>query len=263
MTTKTPYRAPRRTLLWSDHLRAGAETAAFFAALPALTHGPQGDGHHVLVLPGLLADDRSTIALRHVLRARGYRPHAWRLGTNIGPTRHIHEGLLKRLADLSSRGEGPVTVIGWSLGGILARQLARIAPDQVRAVITLGSPFQLTLSDGNGASHASRVFHAFRPWHTDMLDQAGVPEDQRPDITVPTTAIYSRLDGIVPWKACMDRPGPLRENVEVYGSHLGLGVHPEVLAIILDRLAQPADAWQPYAGARAHRERATDAGVAA
>lgn len=263
MTARTPYRAPRKTLLWSDHLRAGAETAAFFATLPALTHGPLGDGHHVLVLPGLLADDRSTVGLRHVLRARGHQAHGWRLGTNIGPTRHIHEGLLERLADLSSRGEGPVTVIGWSLGGILARQLARIAPDQVRAVITLGSPFQLTLADGNDASHASRMFHLFRPWHTDMLDQAALPEDQRPEITVPTTSIYSKLDGIVPWRACLDRPGPLRENIETTASHLGFGVHPHALAIVLDRLAQPAGAWQKYAGAAKRDEKAASAGAAA
>lgn len=251
MTGRSEFRAPRRTLLWSEQLRAGAETAAFFAALPSLAKGPSGDGHHVLVLPGLLADDRSTIGLRHVLRQRGYRPHAWRLGTNIGPTRHIHTGLVDRLANLAARDAAPVTVIGWSLGGILARELARIAPDHVRSVITLGSPFRLTLADGNGASHASRIFHAFRPWHTDMLAHAHLPEDQRPDLSVPSTAIYSRYDGIVPWQACMDRPGPLRENVEVRASHLGLGVHPQVISVVLDRLAQPAGAWQPHAASAA------------
>lgn len=251
MTAQSGFRAPRRTLLWSEQMRAGAETAAFFAALPSLVRGPQGDGHHVLVLPGLLADDRSTIGLRHVLRKRGYQAHAWRLGTNIGPTRHIHGGLVERLADLAARDDAPVTVIGWSLGGILARQLARIAPEQVRSVITLGSPFRLTLADGNGASHASRIFHAFRPWHTDMLDTAGLAEEDRPELTVPSTAIYSRYDGVVPWQACMDRPGPLRENVEVRASHLGLGVHPQVISVVLDRLAQPARAWQPYDAAAA------------
>lgn len=253
MTGDSGYRAPSRTLLWSEQLRATAETVGYFAALPALTHGPLGDGHHVLVVPGLMASDSSTVGLRHVLRQRGYQPHAWRLGTNIGPTRHIHTGIVDRLTDLYERDSAPVSVIGWSLGGILARQLARIAPEQVRSVITLGSPFRLTLNDRPDVTHAHRIFEAFRPWHTNMLDTGHLPEDERPPLTVPSTAIYSRLDGVVPWRACMNVSSPIAESIEVTASHLGLGVHPETLRIILDRLSQPADAWQPYAATQATR----------
>jgi alpha/beta hydrolase fold len=251
MTGQSGFRAPSRALLWSEQLRATAETVGYFAALPALTLGPSGDGHHVLVIPGLMASDTSTIGLRHVLRQRGYQAHGWRLGTNIGPTRHIHTGVVDRLAELADRGGAPVTIIGWSLGGIIARQLARIAPDQVRNVITLGSPFRLTLNDRPDVTHAHRIFEAFRPWHTDMLDTGHLPEDERPPLTVPSTAIYSRLDGVVPWQACMDVTGPQSESIEVTASHLGLGVHPQTLAIVLDRVGQPANAWQPYAASRA------------
>lgn len=243
MTEHSQYRAPRSSLL-CEQLRACAETGAFLAALPALSVGPRGDGHRVLVLPGLMADDLTTVGLRHVLRVRGYRPHAWRLGTNIGPTRHIHDGLVRRLAELSADGERPVSIVGWSLGGILARELARRHPESVRSVITLGSPFRLSSRDDRDATRAGRVFHAFRPWHTEFLGQAPGEED-RPALRVPATSIYSRLDGVVPWRACLDLPGPLRENVEVSASHLGLGVHPVVLAIVLDRLRQPVGAWQP------------------
>lgn len=243
MTEHSQHHAPRRTLL-CEQLRAGAETAAFLAALPALSVGPRGDGHPVLVLPGLMADDRTTVGLRHVLRVRGYRPHAWRLGTNIGPTQRIQDGLVRRLAELSAGGDQPVSLIGWSLGGILARELARRHPKSVRAVITLGSPFRLSDRDGPEATRAGRLFHAFRPWHTEFLGPAQDEED-RPALQVPATSIYSRLDGIVPWQACLDLPGPLRENVEVSASHLGLGVHPVVLEIVLDRLRQPVGAWRP------------------
>ena len=244
MTEYSQHRPPRRALL-CEQLRAGAEAVAFVAALPALSVGPRGDGHGVLVLPGLMADDHTTVALRHVLRVRGYRPHAWRLGTNIGPTQHIHDGLVRRLAELSAGGEQPVSIIGWSLGGILARELARRHPESVRSVITLGSPFRLSNRDDPDATHAGRLFHAFLPWHTDFLGQAQGEEHRRP-LQVPATSIYSRLDGVVPWQACLDLPGPLRENIEVSASHLGLGVHPVVLAIVLDRLRQPVGAWQPF-----------------
>ena len=245
MSESAGYRAPHRALLWSEQLRAGAETAAYFAALPTLSRGPRGDGHSVLVLPGLLADDRSTIALRHLLRRRGYRPHAWGLGRNIGPTRRITEGLLRRLDEVHERSGQPVSLIGWSLGGILARELTRVAPDQVRCVITLGSPFRLTVDDAPESTHAGRIFHAFRPWHTEFLERRG-EEQERPALPVPATSIYSKLDGIVPWQACQDLPGPLRENVEVRASHLGMGVHPQVLEVVLDRLHQPVGAWRKY-----------------
>lgn len=248
--TTTSYRAPHRALLWSEYLRAGAETAAHFAALPLLARGTPGDGHRVLVLPGLLADDRSTVALRQLLQLRGYRAHGWSLGTNIGPTRTIRDGLLERLDLLSDGGREPVSLIGWSLGGILARELARRQPERVRDVVTLGSPFRLSIEDSPDATHAGRIFHAFRPWHTDLIDYVQGEED-RPAITVPTTSVFSKLDGIVPWQACIDLPGPLRESIEVTASHLGMGVHPHVLAIVLDRLAQPLGGWQKYAATHA------------
>ena len=244
MDAIVPYKAPSRALLWSEQLRASAEAVAFITALPALSVGPRGDGHRVLVLPGLMADDRSTLGLRQVLRSRGYRAHGWRLGPNIGPTMRIQEGLIRRLTQLSAAGQEPVSIVGWSLGGMLARELARRHPACVRSVITLGSPFRLNPREDPDATHAGRIFYAFRRWHTEFLESPS-GEHHRSPLQMPATSIYSRVDGVVPWQACLDLPGPLRENIEVAASHLGLGLHPEVLAIVLDRLSQPVGAWQP------------------
>ena len=112
-------------------------------------------------------------------------------------------------------------------------------------MITLGSPFRLSGREDPDGTPAGRVYHAFRPWHTEFLGRAGGEED-RAALQVPATSIYSRLDGVVPWQACLDLPGPLRENVEVRASHLGMGLHPLVIAIVLDRLRHPVGAWQPF-----------------
>ncbi|HWU21782.1 MAG TPA: alpha/beta hydrolase [Nocardioides sp.] len=239
------YRAPRRALLWTEQLRASAEASAFCAALPQLLTGPHGDGHRVLVLPGFLADDASTVVLRRVLRARGFRVYGWGLGRNIGPSDRIVTGMVDRLADLHGRDGEPVSLVGWSLGGILARELARLSPDQVRCVITMGSPFRLTAEDDPSTTHPGRLFEALKPWHSDLLADRQAEED-RPALQMPATAIYSKLDGIVPWQTCMDVAGPQRESVEVSASHLGMGVHPHVQAIVIDRLRQPVGQWQPY-----------------
>lgn len=243
--TLASYTAPNIGLLQTEAVRAGFEFTRYLCALPRLSEGPPGDGHHVLVLPGLMAGDPSTLALRHLIRARGYVPHGWGRGLNIGPTLPRMEGLVSRLGALYERDNAPVSLVGWSLGGVLARELARSNPDKVRCVITLGSPFRLTARHSPYATHAGWVYHALKPLHTDLFDH-GLPEEDLPPLRVPSTSIYSRLDGIVPWEACQDLPGERRENVEVAASHFGMGTHRDVLTIVLDRLAQQPDAWVPY-----------------
>ena len=127
--------------------RAMFEMGAFLAASPLLRIIGRGDRHPVLVLPGFTADDRSTVPLRWFLRSQGYWTHGWHLGSNYGPTRRIIQGLDERILEIYERHERKVTVIGWSLGGIYARMLARRQPDSVRQVITLGSPFRMVEGD--------------------------------------------------------------------------------------------------------------------
>ncbi len=142
--------------------RALFEFGAIAAASPLLRVIGRGDNHPVLILPGFLAGDSSTAPLRSILQSQGYWVHGWRLGRNLGPTQDVVDGLIDRLQDLHDRHQRPVSLIGWSLGGIYARRLARKWPDMVRQVITLGSPFRITPED---RSAASALFDRLQPTH--------------------------------------------------------------------------------------------------
>jgi pimeloyl-ACP methyl ester carboxylesterase len=200
-----------------------------------------GDGHPVLVLPGLLAGDFSTVPMRRFLRALCYDARGWKLGVNVGPTTALRERLVARLDALHSRHGGRrVSLIGWSLGGIYARELARAHPDRVRLVITLATPFR-----DISATHAARLV-PLRPGGRPLREARELHEHLRKPLPVPTTSIYSRTDGIVAWRSCLEEEGPQRESVEVACSHTGMGFHAEALAVIADRLAQAEGAWRPY-----------------
>jgi pimeloyl-ACP methyl ester carboxylesterase len=210
-------------------------------AAPWLAAAPRGEAHGVLVLPGLMATDMSTRLLRTFLAGLGHRVAGWQLGRNLGPTGEILDGMPRVLAQLADTTGGPVSVIGWSLGGIYARELARDHPDQVRQVITLGSPFALTDSSQSRADKAYRsrsYLHA--SGRVPTRDQVARP------ITVASTAVYSRRDGIVSWPACIEPESPQHENVEVRCAHLGVGVDPATLWLVADRLAQPAGKRPPF-----------------
>lgn len=225
--------------------RALIELTAFYAAFPFLQTAARGDGHPVLILPGYMADDLSTLPLRTYLKSRGYAPHGWKLGRNLGRDTDLVQGvserILQRLDTLWQQYGCKISLIGWSLGGIYARELARLRPDFVRQVITLGSPF-------NGDFRANNVsrFYEMSSGHalTD-LDPQLMARMKRP-LPVPTTAIYSRMDGITAWECCLVTPAATSENIEVKSSHCGFGFHPQVLWIIANRLKQPEDSWQPY-----------------
>jgi pimeloyl-ACP methyl ester carboxylesterase len=194
--------------------RAVPEFAAFIAtAGPMLAVARRGDAHPVLVLPGLGGDDTSTMPMRWFLALVGYKTYGWELGVNRGPTRHATDGMGRRVDELVAKHQQRITVIGWSLGGIFARGLARRVPQDVRQVITLGSPLRAS--------------------------------PDAPD-NVPVTSIYSKSDSVVPWSLSLLPDVPLRESVEVHSSHLGLGHNPAVLVVVTDRLAQPDGEWRPY-----------------
>jgi pimeloyl-ACP methyl ester carboxylesterase len=232
---------PGLPLYLTEPSRAAADFGLYLAARPLLDRLPHGDGHPVLVLPGLLADDASTRILRRVLRRLDYRVHGWRLGRNIGPTAGCVAGLRDRMEELSDRYGEPVTLVGWSLGGIFARDMARRAPDSVRQVITLGSPFRL---QHNGQSRATKVFDRYSHLH---VEHRALPlASESTPLPVPSTSIYSHFDGIVPWHSCIDLPGERCENIAVMASHLGLGHHPAAIWAIADRLAQPLGTWKPF-----------------
>lgn len=235
-----PPRRPRLVWLATEGPRAVGELAWLQAARPLLARAPKGNGDHVLVLPGLGASDRSTMAMRRYLRDQGYHVHGWRLGQNVpGPATARRLGRL--LDKLHDQDPAPITIVGWSLGGLYARLIARQHPDAVTRVITLGSPFRTVPGE---ESHPARFIRMGAQRQGYDIDPSNLLTDDRP-LPVPSTAVFTRSDGIVPWRACVDTRGGPHETIEVIGSHCGLGHHPAVLWAVADRLAQPADEWSP------------------
>jgi pimeloyl-ACP methyl ester carboxylesterase len=229
-----------RTLEW----RTGMEYFSARLAMRRIARWPHGDGHSVLVMPGFLAGPQSTDLLRNVLRHLGYRVYDWGLGYNLGYRASMKETLPARLRHIREQSGGRrVSIIGWSAGGIYARELARSFPDDVRSVITLGSPFR----GNHQASTAWRVWRVVNRGAdaAEAVSDTSLVRRAQP-LPVPTTCIYSKSDGIVAWQCCTSLPAPETENVEVRSSHLGYGHNVQTLSVIADRLAQPENRWQPF-----------------
>src|SRR4029079_11234151 len=231
---------PSRTLMLLEG-RAIHEFGAFLGALPLLTLAPRGDGHPVLVLPGLVASDLSTRPLRSFLKNRGYAVSGWRQGRNLGLRHGVQQGMTDLVRELSDSHGRKISLVGWSLGGLYARQLAKMLPDRVRAVITLGSPF----ASHPQATNAWRVYEMARGRRAAEEDPRFGGRLSEPP-PVPTTAIFSRTDGICAWQGCMEKNSATSESIEVESSHCGMGHHPAVVYAVADRLAQPEGAWKPF-----------------
>jgi len=200
----------------------------------------KGDGHPVLVVPGFLTSDTSTKILRDFIARIGYTPYAWELGRNYGDIEDITT-LVAKLDALHNKHQEKISLIGWSLGGVYARELAKQRPALVRQVITLGSPFA-GLQEPNNANWIFDLMKGKKAKELDPVWLATVPNPA----PVPTTALYSKKDGIVSWKVCMEKEDAIHQNVEVKGSHLGLGFNKQVMAIIADRLPYSAANWKAY-----------------
>lgn len=239
--------APPLWLLAAE-FRACLELGAYFLTPPETNQLPQGDGHPVLVIPGFGGSEQSTGPLRAFLKKQGYATHSWRLGRNLGLTEDMEEQLLNRLLELQSRYDRKVSIVGWSLGGVFARELAKVQPDSVRFVISLGSPFNRNPK----ANHAWRLFQLLN----NEIDEEHSEKHQKRSVPppVPSTAIFSRYDGIVAWQCCLQAESHISENIEVSSSHLGFGYNPSVLAIIANRLAQLEESWQPYSEISNHHK---------
>ena len=244
----------RRSRCSRSRCAAWPELGLYFASWPLLLAQRRGDGHSVLVLPPFGATDAYTSPLRdRAARRSATRRHGWGLGQNLGPTVvDPRRRARQRCEELAERSGRPVSVIGWSAGGILGREAARRNPDAVRQVITLGSPFRLLLDDRYRRTPRSSTARRAVARATDRVDP-GAASTTQPLLDVPATAIYSRTDGVASWQWCLEDEGPRAENIEVYGSHCGLGHNPAALVAIADRLAQPEGEWTPFTPPRALR----------
>ena len=214
--------------------RAPLEAFRFFTGARALTRLPRGDGHPVLLVPGFGASDLEMTPLARALTRQGYAASTWKLGRNLGMRPAIKAGLAKLLEELHAHHGARVSLIGWSLGGVFVREMARAAPDLVRCVITLGSPF-------NGDPAANNMMPLFRLANRGRpvkMDREGF-ERRRVAPPVPCIAIHSKTDGIVAWRCSVEDDAPHCENVEVKGTHFALATNLEVLKVIAERLARP------------------------
>ena len=230
-----PIRPPLR-LLGTEPWRAAGEFLHLqFLRAPR----PHGDGHPVIIFPGLASDGRAVAPLREYCRRLGHVALDWGRGFNTGPQGDVDQWLQALADDVQHllRGHGqPPTLIGWSLGGLYARELAKLPGLPVRQVITIGTPF-------NGAPENTHVGWMYRLLNGQRARLApALRQRLRTPPPVPTTSIYSRSDGVVAWQACR-HPEPIAaqvQDIEVEGSHLGMGWNPRVLRIVADRLQRAA-----------------------
>jgi hypothetical protein len=201
---------------------------------------PRGDGHAVLVLPGLLAGDFSTVPLRRFLRTLCYDARGWKLGINRGPRSGLREQLRKRLLYLADRHGRPVSLVGWSLGGDLRPRAGAGASGARPARDHAGNPVSRHLGEPRGTPG------------TDPAGRTSAPRGARAAGRPPPSAARAehlhlqsdrRHRGLAELR---EQPGPQRESIEVECSHTGMGFHPDVLKVIADRLAQPRGDWRPY-----------------
>jgi pimeloyl-ACP methyl ester carboxylesterase len=191
----------------------------------------RGEGRPVLVLPGYGAGDGSTVILKSYLRLLGYRVSGWHLGRNLGSVPEVVPRVLKRLLSMHRKSQHRVNIIGWSLGGFIARELARDRPELIQRVITLGTPVI-------GGPKYTVLAESFRRRGIDLdAMEAEIAVRNKIPLQRPVTAIYSRRDAIVAWQACIDPDDCNSEHVEVFTTHLGFGFSPEVFKIIAQRLA--------------------------
>jgi pimeloyl-ACP methyl ester carboxylesterase len=226
--------------------RAFWEYAAMLAALPWLKRMPAGDGHPVIVFPGLGAADMTTAPLRGLLESLGYSTYPWQQGFNFGP----REGVLDACRDLvrrtADRHGTKVSLVGWSLGGVYAREMAKELPELSRCVITLGTPFA-------GHPRATNAWRFYELVSGQNVHDPAMLEQIRGLPSVPTTSIYTKTDGVVAWQNCINETAPHAENIEVHASHVGMGLNPLALYAIADRLRQDPVHWKCFDARGARR----------
>ena len=232
--------APPSLALLALEFRAPWEFGAVLPAWPALQRAPGGDGHTVMVFPGLSASDASTIPIRRYLGSLGYDTQGWSQGFNFGPRAGVLERAKRDLAQACDAAGRKVSLIGWSLGGVYARELAKELPDLVRCVVTLGTPFA-------GPPRSTNAWRIYELTSGRDIHREHETYDLPVAPPVPTTSIYSRTDGIVAWQGSIQQPDHGQtENVEVIASHIGLGLNPSAWWAVADRLAQPEGQWRPF-----------------
>jgi Alpha/beta hydrolase family len=238
--------APPHLALVALEMRAFWEFGALVPTWPALQKAPRAkpkaDGNSVIVFPGLSAGDLSTVPLRKYLDSLGYATEGWNQGLNLGPRPGVLETARQQITVAFKRSGKKVSLVGWSLGGIYARELAKMLPEMVHCVITLGTPF----AGSPKSTNAWRIYE-FASGRKTEIERSNFDLPTAP--SVPTTSIYSKTDGVVAWQGSIQAPcrvNPYTENIEVFASHVGMGLNPSAWWAVADRLAQKQGNWKPF-----------------
>ncbi|MDE2561825.1 MAG: alpha/beta hydrolase [Sphingomonadales bacterium] len=237
-------RSPHFGLAFSEPLRFTLEMTTLMMTLPMLATVPRGDGHPVMVLPGFATNDYMTVLLRAFLMQWGYDVHPLDLGWNFDhhTVGENGEHMARRIAEIRAQSGRKVSLVGWSLGGVIAREAARRDPQDIRQVIALGSPF-------TGDPHATNLSTVYQAVtgndFTSERAKARYAEGSDP-LPVPSSAIYSRFDGVTAWRNCLGQTDAINENIEIVSSHFGFVANPAVFYVIADRLAQPQGGWKRF-----------------
>lgn len=236
--TEPPAAPPPRALGFPDlrqEWRIAREAAHLAFATPALALAPRGHGEPVMLTPGWRASQSSMEPLRRFLSRKGFHAKHWGLGTNRGDVTAYLDSLIPRVKQRADEEECPVALVGWSLGGVISREIAREIPECVSCVVTFGSPVVggpvYTATAGNMSAADKET----------ILRRIADRERDKP-IRMPMATIFSRLDSIVDWAACIDRYSPAVTHYEVQSTHLSMGFDPVVWRIVLDMLLEHAGA---------------------
>jgi triacylglycerol esterase/lipase EstA (alpha/beta hydrolase family) len=218
---------------------------SYLLNIPLQYISPKGDGHPVLIIPGLLGSDNATFYIRKFFNGLGYKTYPWGLGRNLGPREGMNRlltNLVKRIEAIYKESDNKkITIIGQSLGGIYAREIAKRCPDLIRQVITLGTPFK-NINDGTNISKLYEILSKDTSHkNPDIIKSLEIPPD------VPFTSLFSKTDGIVSWKSSIEIESDISQNIEIPGaSHIGLMYNPISLYVMATRLCQSENNWQHY-----------------
>lgn len=221
-------------------VRAVFEWQSFYAMRGLLKRMPQGDGHSVIVFPGFASSDSATKPMRSLLKDLGYQTHGWGLGMNLLFGDELEEEMIALVREVAKNSGRKVSLVGWSLGGLYAREVAKVCSADVRCVISLGSP----ISGRPEHSNAHGLFKAFNGEPSDIDYTRYFQLQEAPP--VPTTSIFSHSDGVVAWEGSLQKESEITESIVVPASHLGMGVNPLVMYLLGDRLSQAENSWSKF-----------------
>jgi len=227
--TWPPREAPVSAATLAREMAAVAQTA--LAPPPFPEGAARGNRQPVIVIPGFLSPDMTTARLREFLRSRNFSPYSWTCGLNIGPMSDVLREVERQVREIADAAGKPVSLVGVSLGGTIAREVAKSCPGPIAQVITLVSPLHLPVV----TPLAPLAEAAALLWNMEELDALHAIAEPPP---VPVTAIVSRDDGVIDWRASVPAQSGMVEVVEVSGPHMTISSNAQVQRIVAERLAR-------------------------